>query len=93
MKRTFAIGDIHGCVATFKYMLFEELKIQKEDIIYCLGDYIDRGSDSKGVIDLILSLREEDFNINTLRGNHEEMMMQSVNGLDNFSLWFENGGN
>ena len=93
MKRTFAIGDLHGCAATFKYMLFEQLKIQKEDVIYCLGDYIDRGPESKGVIDLIFSLQGEDFNIKTLRGNHEEMMMQSVNGLDNFSLWFQNGGN
>ena len=92
MKQIFAIGDIHGCVATFKWMLFEELKIQKEDEIYCVGDYIDRGVDSKGVIDVILSLREQGYSIHTLRGNHEQMMMESVQNLDLFNFWFKYGG-
>ena len=92
MERIFAIGDIHGCAATFKYMLFEELKIQKEDQVYCLGDYIDRGSDSKGVVDLILLLRDEGYTIHTLRGNHEQMMLESMKSQQHFYLWFKNGG-
>ncbi len=92
MKRTFAIGDIHGCAATFKYMLFEELKIQPQDEIYCLGDYIDRGIDSKGVVDIILTLRHQGYKIYTLRGNHEQMMMESSRRQEDFYLWFRNGG-
>lgn len=92
MKRTFAIGDIHGCVKTLQFMLFDELKIEPEDEIYFVGDYIDRGPDSKGVIDTVLSLKDQNVQVHTLRGNHEEMMMQSINSLENFQLWFQNGG-
>lgn len=93
MKRIFAIGDIHGCNEAFQRMLFEEIKIQKADVVYCVGDYIDRGPDSKGVIDTILDLRSKNYDIRTLRGNHEEMMMQSDKCFDDFDLWFSNGGN
>jgi serine/threonine protein phosphatase 1 len=73
-------------------MLFEELKIQPQDEIYCLGDYIDRGTDSKGVVDIILSLRKQGFKIFTLRGNHEQMMMESARSQEDFYVWFRNGG-
>ena len=92
MKRIFAIGDIHGCNEAFQKMLFEEIKVQKTDMIYCIGDYIDRGPDSKGVIDTILDLRNKNYNIRTLRGNHEEMMMLSGRDFSDFQLWYSNGG-
>ena len=92
VNRSFAIGDIHGCFRTFKYLLFEKLKITRNDKIYCLGDYIDRGPDSKSVVDLILSLRENRYNIHTLRGNHEQMFMDSVRGFSDLVLWMSNGG-
>ena len=93
MKRIFAIGDIHGCTEAFHRMLFDEIKLTKDDTIYCIGDYIDRGPDSKGVADTIISLRESDFRIFTLRGNHEQMMMDSESSMMNYSLWIQNGGN
>ena len=92
MKRIFAIGDIHGCNEAFQKMLFEEIKIQKTDMIYCIGDYIDRGPDSRAVIDTILDLRNKNYNIRTLRGNHEEMMMLSGRDFRDFQLWYSNGG-
>lgn len=73
-------------------MLFEELNIQPQDEIYCVGDYIDRGIDSKGVIDIILLLREQGYQIHTLRGNHEQMMMESVESLEKLNFWFKYGG-
>ena len=42
-----------------------------------LGDYIDRGPDSKGVIDYIINLKEDDYNIRTLRGNHEDYLLRT----------------
>jgi len=92
LKKNLAIGDIHGCISTFKWMLFVELKIQKQDEIYCIGDYIDRGSGSKEVVDIILLLREQGYQINTLRGNHEQIMMESTESFDNLNLWLKNGG-
>lgn len=92
MHRTYAIGDIHGCSKTFKKLLLEEINIRKTDKIYCIGDYIDRGKDSKGVIDLILDLRKDGYEIYTLRGNHEQMMMDSVIDHQRSNLWLMNGG-
>jgi serine/threonine protein phosphatase 1 len=92
MERIFAIGDIHGCSKTFEKLLKEKIKITNEDHIYCIGDYIDRGQDSKGVIDLIINLRNEGFHIYTLRGNHEQMMLDSANDKKALSLWLDNGG-
>jgi serine/threonine protein phosphatase 1 len=91
-SRVFIIGDIHGCSKTFKKLILEGIGIKKSDKIYCLGDYIDRGPDSKGVIDFILKLRKEGYRIHTLRGNHEEMMLCSDKDEKSFSLWIKNGG-
>lgn len=91
MVRAFAIGDIHGCIHTFRKLLFEKIKIEQQDIIYCLGDYIDRGNDSKSVLDLILSLRSENYNIQTLRGNHEQMLLDSLHSPDSMEMWMYNG--
>ena len=92
MERTFAIGDIHGCAKTAKKLLLNELKITKEDAIYFLGDYIDRGSGSKEVIDFILQLKNENYNVNTLRGNHEQLFMDSDKSFTDFQNWIANGG-
>ena len=92
MNRIFVIGDIHGCCNTFKKLLSEELDIQKSDEIYCIGDYIDRGKDSKGVIDFIIDLRIKGYQIHTLRGNHEQMMLDSTIDQESLYLWLQNGG-
>ncbi|MEO5990177.1 MAG: metallophosphoesterase family protein [Ferruginibacter sp.] len=93
MNRTFAIGDIHGCCETFKKLLLANLNIDKTDEIYFLGDYIDRGEDSKGVIDVILKLRSEGYQIHTLRGNHEQLLLDSMIDEDEMKTWLKNGGN
>ena len=87
-----AIGDIHGCLLTFQKAL-KEIKLSKKDNLILLGDYIDRQSNSKGVIDEIIKLRKEGYNIITLRGNHEDMMMKSLLGDTQMQeTWMYNGG-
>lgn len=92
MSRIYAIGDIHGCSNTFKRLLLYKIQIQKSDIIYCLGDYIDRGKDSQGVIDFILDLRKKGYTIHTLRGNHEQMMLDAPLSKEKWNHWIKNGG-
>jgi serine/threonine protein phosphatase 1 len=92
MSRIFAIGDIHGCANTLHKLIFEKICVRKSDTIYCVGDYIDRGPDSKGVIDLILDLRKKGYAIRTLRGNHEQLMLDSIKGPQAFDHWYSNGG-
>jgi serine/threonine protein phosphatase 1 len=91
MKRTIAIGDIHGCSKTF-FALIEKLNLSEEDELILLGDYIDRGPDSKGVIHTIMALIENGYNVKCLMGNHEEMMFVSETGFYPFSTWIGNGG-
>lgn len=93
MSRFLAVGDIHGCAQTFRHLLMTKFQLQKSDVVVCLGDYIDRGPDSKGVIDFVIKLRDSGYTIHTLRGNHEQLMMDSVGGNGFLKeLWIDNGG-
>ncbi len=88
MRRKILVGDIHGCLATFECLL-EQININIElDSLYLLGDYIDRGPNSKGVIDKILSLTKEGFNIKPIRGNHEQMLLSDYNS-EVHKGWFD----
>lgn len=76
--RIFAIGDLHGCVdepsALLKHLEQKE-GLTEKDLVIFLGDYIDRGPSSKGVVDLVLDFRRRFPRTRFLKGNHEDMMM------------------
>jgi predicted MPP superfamily phosphohydrolase len=91
MPREFAIGDIHGCPKTFQKMLFEELRVEKNDHIYLLGDYIDRGPDSKSVIEMIIYLQDKGYNIFPIMGNHEYMLIEACLSVHSLESWKQNG--
>lgn len=78
LARQFAISDIHGCVRTFKKLVLDEIKLSKADTLYLLGDYINKGPDSKGVIDFIFELKNKGFNLHCLRGNHEQYLIDGL---------------
>ncbi|PSR55478.1 serine/threonine protein phosphatase [Adhaeribacter arboris] len=88
----YAISDVHGCAKTFRCLVEESLKLQPTDQLFLLGDYIDRGPDSKGVIDFILELRAQGFAITTLMGNHELMLLESLKSDKYLTTWLRNGG-
>jgi serine/threonine protein phosphatase 1 len=75
--RQFAISDIHGCARTFEALL-DQIALSTQDELYLLGDYIDRGPDSKGVLDLIFRLQREGYQLQCLMGNHEEMLLNEL---------------
>lgn len=77
-RKRIAISDIHGCAITFN-ALIKKLGLQAWDELYLLGDYIDRGPDSKGVIDTIWSMQQSGLNVHCLRGNHEQLLLDAVN--------------
>ena len=72
MPKTYAIGDIHGCNQQL-IALLSTLNIQSDDTLIFLGDVIDRGADSKGVLDTIMHYQTLCRAI-LIKGNHEEMM-------------------
>lgn len=85
----YAIGDIHGGGKTFRSLL-ERIDLRSGDRLYLLGDYIDRGPDSKGVLDTILHLMDEGCDVRPVLGNHEDMLLQAVTGHDDY--WMEGWG-
>ncbi|WP_205501310.1 metallophosphoesterase [Rufibacter psychrotolerans] len=74
----YAISDIHGCLVTFKTMVEEVLQLQPQDHLYLLGDYINKGPDSKGVLDYIFSLQQQGYRLTCLRGNHDQLLLYAV---------------
>ncbi|MDP3444408.1 MAG: metallophosphoesterase, partial [Ignavibacteria bacterium] len=77
MNNRWIIPDIHGCSKTLKQLIEYQIKPSRTDEFYFLGDYIDRGPDSKGVIDYIMELQRKEFTIRLLLGNHEEYCIKS----------------
>jgi serine/threonine protein phosphatase 1 len=90
MSRTIAIGDIHGCSVALTALL-EAIAPQSEDTIVTLGDYVDRGIDSKGVIDQLILLADR-CRLVPILGNHEEMMLGAREGRSDFRFWMNCGG-
>lgn len=72
--RIIAMGDIHGCSKALR-VLFEKLQLGPRDRLIGLGDYINKGADSKGVIELLLSTKAQFVG---LMGNHEILLMSSL---------------
>ena len=90
MKRHLAIGDIHGCINALT-MLVDFVAPQTDDTIVTLGDYVDRGPDSRAVLDFIIELGKS-HHLVALRGNHEIMMLDSREKKSWFDAWMSYGG-
>lgn len=87
--RLLAIGDIHGCSQALDTLL-AVVAPGGDDFLIVLGDYVDRGPDSKGVIDRLLKLHLKGQLI-ALRGNHDEMMLLARRGKER-RAWLSFGG-
>lgn len=84
--RLYAIGDVHGCLAELDEILEKiHRDIDGDDApakVIFLGDYVDRGPDSKGVLDRVMSLESTDkIEYVFLMGNHEDMMLNNHMGF------------
>jgi serine/threonine protein phosphatase 1 len=89
--RLLVIGDIHGGYRAFD-LLLTTLQPDQDDLIIILGDYIDRGHQSKEVVSRVIRLQKES-NVISLRGNHEEMIMEwKKKNHAMIGIWLANGG-
>jgi serine/threonine protein phosphatase 1 len=91
-RRLLAIGDIHGCLDPFRELVEGKIRLKREDRLVLLGDYIDRGTRIREVIDYIIDLRKQGFDIVPLKGNHEAMLIDSIKSEKLLHNWFMNGG-
>jgi len=90
---TFAIGDVHGCIAKLTRLLDRCLRHAGERPyrFVFVGDYVDRGPDSRSVIALLIEMqRRRPADVICLRGNHEALMLEALSTGD-LSLWLLNG--
>ncbi|MDA9831582.1 serine/threonine protein phosphatase [Akkermansiaceae bacterium] len=90
MGRQLAIGDIHGCLNSLKTLL-EFVQPVADDKVIMLGDYVDRGPDSKGVIDYLLDWPWE-AKLVLLKGNHEIIMDEAGFSAEHLNYWCQVGG-
>ncbi len=77
-KRIYAIGDLHGCVDETQVMLQhleKEEGLTDDDVVIFVGDYIDRGPSSRGVVDVMIDFKRRFPKTRFLKGNHEDMLL------------------
>lgn len=89
--RKIAMTDIHGCRRSFEALL-DQLALTTSDELYFLGDYIDRGPDSKGVLDIILDLKNKGHKVRCLMGNHEDALLIAAKDRSFFYQWYDGWG-
>ncbi len=96
--RIYAIGDIHGCHDLLKTLLDQiaahdltRPRIATKILVF-LGDYVDRGENSKAVIDILLDACPQGYDTVFLKGNHEEMLLNARNDQAAADFWLRNGG-
>lgn len=90
MTRLFAIGDIHGCITALT-TLIDVVELRDDDTVVTLGDYVDRGPDSRAVVEFIINLGEV-HKLVALRGNHEIMMLDAREKDSWLGPWLSYGG-
>jgi serine/threonine protein phosphatase 1 len=88
--RLIAVGDIHGCSAALDGLL-EAIQPTPDDTLVLLGDYVDRGPDSRGVVERLMRL-EKQLKLVPLLGNHELMMLTAFTDHSLAYFWLQSGG-
>jgi serine/threonine protein phosphatase 1 len=88
--RTLVIGDIHGCSKALRTLL-DAVQPGADDVLVTLGDYVDRGPDSKGVLNMLIAL-EKRTQLKPILGNHEILFLDALNGRVDPTGWLRVGG-
>ncbi|WP_378185989.1 metallophosphoesterase family protein [Aquimarina sp. W85] len=90
MKRTFAIGDIHGGYRAI-YQLIKKLNLTSTDHLVFLGDFVDGWSESFDVITYLIALQKK-YNCTFIRGNHDQLFYNWLQTNETTQAWLANGG-
>ncbi|UOR04670.1 metallophosphoesterase [Hymenobacter aerilatus] len=76
----FVTTDIHGCAATLRHLVENVLRLRPTDELYLLGDYVNKGPDTKGVLDYLMQLPQQGYQVLCLRGNHDQDLLDAATG-------------
>ncbi|UOG74837.1 serine/threonine protein phosphatase [Hymenobacter tibetensis] len=81
----YATTDLHGCLRTFQFLIEQKLKLKPEDELFVLGDYVNKGPDSRGVLDYLMALQKHGFRVHCLRGNHDQELLDAARDLQHLT--------
>jgi len=90
-EKIFIVGDIHGCLGMLQRLMKTIPWRPDVDRLIFLGDYVDRGDDSRGVIEAVMEISRTGERVDCLMGNHEKILLDFVEGRD-LTTFFLNGG-
>ena len=82
----YATTDLHGCLATFRHLVENVLALTLADDLYLLGDYVNKGPQSRETLDYLLHLQAAGYRLHCLRGNHDQELLDAALGQPN-KLW------
>jgi serine/threonine protein phosphatase 1 len=94
MSLTYAIPDLHGRIDLLECAIdrIVEHSARASATVVTLGDYIDRGPDSRQVVERLMKWRSDTLRLVALKGNHEAMMWEVCNNLTDLEWWIKHGG-
>ena len=70
--------DPHGCLLTFRHLVENVLHLRPEDELYVLGDYVNKGPDSRGMLDYLMQLPQRGYRVHCIRGNHDQLLLDAA---------------
>ena len=88
--RTIAVGDIHGCATALRTLL-AAIELTAEDTLVVVGDAIDRGPNSREVLDQLIAVSQS-CQLVPILGNHEQMLLDAIRGNMSLQEWLVHGG-
>ena len=80
-SRQLLVGDVHGCSRTLTALL-DKISLKKNDQLFFVGDYINKGPDSKGVLDILIELKKRTDNVYFIKGNNESYFYKTLKKSD-----------
>lgn len=89
--KTYAIGDIHGCLDELNELIDKIMNKNPDKVIF-LGDYVDRGPDSRGVIERLIQFKKEFDGAIFIKGNHDAIMFSALTSYIDRQFWLQIGG-
>jgi len=92
MKNKFVFPDIHGCISTLQYTFENIIRPDKTDELFFTGDFINKGADSKAVLDFVFQKIKEGYHIKSVRGNHEQLLLDAIEDENNIDDFIIRGG-
>lgn len=83
----YATTDLHGCLHSFRHLVEEKLRLTPADTLYVLGDFVNKGPDSRGVLDYLMQLPAAGYQVHCLLGNHDLELLEAARNHRPMASW------